>query len=73
MSVLASVLAATEGHVELPFPPIVFALIAVVFFALAGFITWSYRDVANRHSAKAAKWASTHDVHGQPDRTGADH
>ncbi len=34
--------------------PWVFAVIATAFFALIGFVTWSYRDVANRHSDKVA-------------------
>jgi uncharacterized membrane protein len=73
MSDLVTVLAAVDEHVQLPFPPIVFGLIAAVAFVVLGVITWSYRDVANRHPAKSAKFAQTHDVHGQADRTGADH
>ncbi|WP_066039020.1 hypothetical protein [Herbiconiux solani] len=74
MSVLVSVLAAeVDQHVVLPFPPIVFGMIAAVVFIALGFVTWSYRDVANRHPQKSASFAATHDVHGQADRTGADH
>lgn len=73
MSVLVSTLAAVNEPVALPMPPIVFGLIAAVVFIALGFVTWSYRDVANRHPSKSAKFASTHDVHGHADRTGADH
>ena len=73
MSVLVSVLAATDEHVTLPFPPIVFGLIAAVIFLVLALVTWSYRNVANRHPQKSAKFAQTHDVHGHADRTGADH
>ena len=37
--------------------PWVFALIAAVFFTVIGFVTWSYRDVANRHSDKVSDTA----------------
>jgi hypothetical protein len=74
MSVLVSVLAEAVDHpMELPFPPIVFGLIAAVVFTALAFVTWSYRNVANRHPQKSAKYAATHDVHGHADRTGADH
>jgi hypothetical protein len=74
MSVLVSVLASSvDQPVQLPFPAFVFPIIAVVVFAVLGLVTWSYRDVANRHPRKSARFAQTHDVHGHPDRTGADH
>jgi hypothetical protein len=73
MSSLVSVLAAVDQPVALPFDPIIFGVIAAVIFAALGFVTWSYRDVANRHPQKSAKYAATHDVHGHADRTGADH
>jgi len=62
MSIIATALAATEELAPLLAPPIVFALIAVVVFAALGFVTWSFRDVANRHSHKAGK--AGHDSHG---------
>ncbi len=74
MSVLVSVLAvAVDQPNELPFPAIVFGLIAAVVFAALAFVTWSYRDVANRHPQKSDRFAASHDVHGHADRTGADH
>ncbi|SMH37724.1 hypothetical protein SAMN06295885_1400 [Rathayibacter oskolensis] len=62
MSLATTVLAEASTHVELPFPALVFGLIAVVAFSALGFVTWSYRDVANRHSHKTA--GASHDQHG---------
>ncbi|HEV7955708.1 MAG TPA: hypothetical protein VGP10_00920 [Marisediminicola sp.] len=47
---------ASEGHavVELPFPPVVFAAIAAAVFAALGFVMWSFRDAANRHSRRTS-------------------
>ncbi|MEN9715176.1 MAG: hypothetical protein RJA35_643 [Actinomycetota bacterium] len=43
-----------EGSgMELPFPTFVTGLIAFAIFTLLGFVTWSYRDVANRHDHKS--------------------
>jgi hypothetical protein len=42
-------------------PPIAFAAIAFGIFLLFGVVTWTYRDVANRHANKAA--AQYHDDH----------
>jgi heme/copper-type cytochrome/quinol oxidase subunit 2 len=48
--------AAAEGEheifVQLPFPAVFFGVIAMSVFLLLGWITWSYRDVANRHEHK---------------------
>lgn len=40
-----------EGS-SLPFPTVVTGIIAMGIFILLGVITWSYRDVANRHEHK---------------------
>lgn len=48
------ILAEAEVVNPLPFPGIVFGAIAMGTFILLGFITWSYRDVANRHDHKAS-------------------
>lgn len=66
MSIAASVLAATvlaesEHAVELAAPTWVFGAVALVLFAILGAVTFSYRDVANRHSDKAG----AHDAHGE--------
>jgi hypothetical protein len=44
--------ASKAGHVELPFDAFFFGVIALGVLLLLGAITWSYRDVANRHSHK---------------------
>lgn len=59
----AAVLAETEEHLApLLMPPLMFAGLGVVAFLALGFVTWSFRDVANRHSEKWAKPGS--DSHG---------
>lgn len=57
------VLAATEpiANATLPFPPIIFGLIAAILFFALGIVTWSYRDVASRHSQK---WANSDSANG---------
>ncbi len=47
-----AVVVAEAAAPELPFPPVVFALIAAIVFVVLAFVMWSYRDVANRHSHK---------------------
>jgi cytochrome c biogenesis protein CcdA len=62
MSFATIVLAAAEAHVELPMPTWMYALIAAIIFILLGLATFSYRDVANRHAAKAnARAGRVHD------------
>ena len=58
-----SVLAAVESgaHVVLPFPAIIFGVIAAVVFLALGLVTWSYRDVSSRHSHK---WAGADSANG---------
>jgi hypothetical protein len=46
------ILAEAEVVNPLPFPGVVFGAIAMATFLLLGFVTWSYRDVANRHDHK---------------------
>ncbi|MDG2496745.1 MAG: hypothetical protein P8M68_01000 [Aquiluna sp.] len=47
-------------HSELPIPGILFGVIAFVTFLALGAVTWSYRDVANRHSHKTAGSKASH-------------
>jgi len=63
MTLLATLLTAVseEHHVELFMPPIAFGAVAFAFFLVIGVVTWSYRDVANRHSQKFSKGG--HDSH----------
>ena len=60
MSHLTTVLAAAEAHVELPMPTWAFGAIAIVVFRLLLGVTWSYKDVANRHSHRSAADAASH-------------
>jgi hypothetical protein len=62
MSLLTAVVASSETvhAVELPIEPIMYGAIALVIFAAFGFVTWSFRDVANRHKAKGDAYAAAH-------------
>jgi len=59
MLFLTAVLAEAE-HSQLPVPTWVYGLVALVIFAALAFVLWSFRDVANRHSAKANAYAAAH-------------
>jgi heme/copper-type cytochrome/quinol oxidase subunit 2 len=54
-----SILAAEALH-PLFLPAWVFGLIAVLIFVILGFMTFSYRDVANRHANKTDKSGAGH-------------
>jgi heme/copper-type cytochrome/quinol oxidase subunit 2 len=58
----AILIASAEGEafVSLPFPAVFFGVIALGVFVLMGLVTWSYRDVANRHSHKVDDSKSNH-------------
>lgn len=49
-----AVIAATEVVNELIFPPVVFGIIFFIGFAALAFVTYSYRNVANRHRLKSS-------------------
>jgi hypothetical protein len=49
---MSHVLLAAAEEIQLIAPPIVFPLVLAAVFALLGFVTWSFRDVAYRHSNK---------------------
>lgn len=61
MLLITTVLAEVEELAPLLFPPIVFALIAIVLFVALAFVTWSFRDVANRYAHKVG--TAGHDAH----------
>ena len=48
--------AAQTGHVD----GVIFGAIAMTVFLLLGFVTWSYRDVANRHDHKKSSHSEGH-------------
>jgi len=56
----ATVLTETVHARELPMESWIYGLIALIIFAALGFVVASYRDVANRHAAKAAAYAARH-------------
>ena len=60
MSLLVTLVTETEELAPLIMPPVAFAGVAIGIFVLIGFITWSFRDVANRHSNKTAKSGDSH-------------
>ncbi|HLP23695.1 MAG TPA: hypothetical protein VK139_06605 [Microbacteriaceae bacterium] len=47
-------------------PSIVFGIVAMVLFIAAMLFVWTFRDVANRHAAKAEAWAKAHPEHAVP-------
>ncbi|GGD84734.1 hypothetical protein [Microbacterium murale] len=63
---IAMAAAETEHHGNVAMDTLIFGVIAAGLFALLGLVTFSYRNVANRHSAKAEAWAEKHgkDGHG---------
>jgi hypothetical protein len=55
MTQLAQFLAAAAEHETAPLfaPPLVIAGVMALFFTVIGLITYSYRDVSNRHAGKS--------------------
>lgn len=76
----ALVIAAEAQHTGYTIQPWVLGIIALCAFAALAFVTWTYRDVANRHSHKSVPNAdahagapgATHHGTGHP-RPGSDH
>lgn len=64
MSILATIAAASEGagHVvnELPIPAVLYGVIVFALLSAFAIVTFSFRDVANRHAAKAEAYAREH-------------
>ena len=60
MSLLVTLVTETEELAPLIMPSLAFAGIAVAVFLLLGFVTWSFRDVANRHSNKTSRGGDAH-------------
>jgi len=52
MAVESAVIAAGEVVNELPFPTIAYGLVFLIGFFALGLVTYSYRNVANRHRNK---------------------
>lgn len=60
MSLVTSVAADADIVNQLPFPSWVFGAIAASIFIVLLLMTWTFRDVANRHSHKSAPDAAMH-------------
>ncbi|MDX2375490.1 hypothetical protein M4I32_01585 [Microbacterium sp. LRZ72] len=62
MSLATTLLAAAEEahHGNVALETVIFGIIAVAVFAVLGLITFSYRDVANRHAGKADAFSQRH-------------
>ncbi|WP_439592622.1 hypothetical protein [Microbacterium sp.] len=50
----------TEHHGNVPLETFWYGLVAIISFGLLALVTLSYRNVANRHSAKAEAYAKAH-------------
>lgn len=63
---IAMAAAETEHHGNVALETLIYGVIAAIVFLLLALVTFSYRNVANRHSAKAEAWAAKHgqDGHG---------
>jgi hypothetical protein len=62
MSLFAPLAAQPEALAPLLMPPAAFAILALALFLVLALVSWSYRDVANRHSQKTE--GSSPDSHG---------
>jgi len=51
---------AAEHHENVALETVWYGIVAAIVFALLGLVTFSYRNVANRHSAKAEAYAKAH-------------
>jgi hypothetical protein len=55
------VAAAAEGqHGNVMLETVLYPIVALAAFGLFALVTFSYRDVSNRHAAKAAAYARAH-------------
>lgn len=63
---IAMAAAETEHHGNVAAETFIYGVIAALIFAAIAIVTLSYRNVANRHSAKAEAYAEKHgkDGHG---------
>lgn len=61
LTLMTTITLASEELQPLIAPPLVIAGSMAGIFVLLGLVTWSYRDVANRHSHKASK-PTAHDA-----------
>ena len=57
---IAAAAEAEEGHGNVALETVGYGIVAIVFFTLLAFVTFTWRDVANRHAAKAEAYARAH-------------
>lgn len=55
-----SILFAAEEVHSVGLPPVMYGVIAMGVFLLLGFVTYTYRDVANRHDHKSGDSSGHH-------------
>ena len=55
-----SILLAVEEAHSAGLPPFMFGVIAMGIFLILGFVTYTYRDVANRHEHKSGDSSGHH-------------
>jgi len=58
--IAAAAAGAEEHHGNVMLDTIAFPIIAMAAFLVLALVTFSYRDVANRHAAKAEAYARSH-------------
>ncbi|GAT73406.1 hypothetical protein [Microbacterium hydrocarbonoxydans] len=57
---IAMAAAETEHHGNVALDTLIFGVVAAIVFTFLALVTLSYKNVANRHSAKAEAWAAKH-------------
>ncbi|MGN6125182.1 MAG: hypothetical protein ACTHON_01330 [Humibacter sp.] len=60
MSFVAAVAAAQESSSAVTVQPWVLGIVVLCVFAALAFVTWTYRDVANRHHRSSDPEAAVH-------------
>ena len=75
MSLLSIVVAAEEAPAQLVLPNWAFPLIVAIGFVVLALVSWSFRDVANRHADREPFPADphAHDAHGEGHDPAAHH
>lgn len=57
---IAMAAAEAESHGNVALDTVIYGIIAATVFAVLGLVTLSYKNVANRHAAKAEAFAARH-------------
>ncbi|GAA1122712.1 MULTISPECIES: hypothetical protein [Microbacterium] len=57
---IAMAAAEAEHEGNIPLETVIFGIVAVIVFTALALVTLSYKNVANRHSAKAEAFAAKH-------------